>query len=146
MIFMDVHDKRTRSFNMSRIKGKQTKPEIIVRKYLFSNGFRYRINDKRLPGTPDIVLPKYRTVMFVNGCFWHGHEGCRFFVWPQNNADFWRSKILANVERDHKKESELKALGWNVIVVWECQLKPRLREDTLRYLITILEGFYGSNK
>lgn len=146
MIFMDVHDKRTRSFNMSRIKGKQTKPELIVRKYLFSNGFRYRINDTRLPGTPDIVLPKYRTVIFVNGCFWHGHEGCRFFVWPQNNADFWRSKILANVERDHKKESELKALGWNVIVVWECQLKPRLREDTLRYLITILEGVNGSNK
>lgn len=146
MIFMDVHDKRTRSFNMSRIKGKQTKPELIVRKYLFSNGFRYRINDTRLPGTPDIVLPKYRTVIFVNGCFWHGHEGCRDFVWPQNNADFWRSKILANVERDHKKESELKALGWNVIVVWECQLKPRLREDTLRYLITILEGVNGSNK
>ncbi len=143
---MDVHSKETRSYNMSQIMGKNTKPEEIVRKYLFSKGFRYRKNDKRLPGSPDIVLPKYRAALFINGCFWHGHEGCRYFVWPQNNADFWRSKILTNVERDHKKESDLKVLGWSVIVIWECQLKPRSREDTLRALIKNLEGVYGSNK
>ena len=92
---MDVHDKATRSYNMSQIKGKNTKPEELVRKYLFAHGFRYRKNDKRLPGSPDIVLPKYKTVIFVNGCFWHGHTGCKYFVWPQNNADFWREKILS---------------------------------------------------
>ena len=95
---MDVHDKKTRSYNMSRIKGKNTKPEEIVRKYLFSKGFRYRKNDKRLPGTPDIVLPKYKTVIFVNGCFWHGHEGCKYFVWPKNNADFWKKKLEDNIK------------------------------------------------
>ena len=131
---------------MSRIKGKNTKPEEIVRKYLFSKGFRYRINDKRFPGTPDIVLPKYRTVIFVNGCFWHGHEGCRYFVWPQNNADFWKSKIIANIERDRKKESELNERGWKVIVIWECQLKPRSKDDTLKSLIKELEAIHGSNK
>ena len=143
---MDVHDKKTRSYNMSRIKGKNTKPEEIVRKYLFSKGFRYRINDKRLPGTPDIVLPKYQTVIFVNGCFWHGHEGCRYFVWPQNNADFWKSKIIANVERDRKKEAELNERGWNVIVIWECQLKPRSKDNTLESLVKELEKNHGSNK
>ena len=143
---MDVHDKKTRSYNMSRIKGKNTKQEETVRKYLFSKGFRYRINDKRLPGTPDIVLPKYRTVIFVNGCFWHGHEGCRFFVWPQNNAIFWKSKIIANIERDRKKETELNELGWNVIVIWECQLKPRSKDDTLESLVNELEEIRGSNK
>ena len=120
---MDVHNKETRSYNMSCIKGKNTKPEELVRKYLFSQGFRYRKNDKRLPGHPDIVLPKYRTVIFVNGCFWHGHEGCKYFVWPQNNAEFWKNKINTNKERDRRKEDELKALGWKVIVVWECELK-----------------------
>ena len=143
---MDVHDKKTRSYNMSRIKGKNTKPEEIVRKYLFAKGFRYRINDKRLPGTPDIVLPKYQTVIFVNGCFWHGHEGCRYFVWPQNNADFWKSKIIANVERDRKKEAELNERGWNVIVIWECQLKPRSKDNTLESLVKELEKNHGSNK
>ena len=89
---MDVHDKQTRSFNMSRIKGKDTKPEEIVRKYLFKQGFRYRKNDKKLPGKPDIVLPKYKTVIFVNGCFWHKHDGCKYFVWPKSNQDFWKEK------------------------------------------------------
>lgn len=108
---------------MSCIKGKGTKPEEIVRKYLFSQGFRYRKNDKRLPGTPDIVLPKYRTVIFVNGCFWHGHKGCRYFVWPKNNAEFWKNKIESNISRDRKKAETLKDQGWKVIVVWECDLK-----------------------
>lgn len=128
---MDVHDQKTRSYNMSRIKGKDTKPEETIRKYLFSKGFRYRKNDKRLPGKPDIVLPKYRTVIFVNGCFWHKHEGCNYFIWPKNNAEFWRNKIEGNVERDKRNIQELAAMGWNVIVVWECQLKRQTLEKVL---------------
>lgn len=131
---MDVHSKETRSYNMSRIKGKETKPEVIVRKFLFSQGFRYRKNDKRYPGTPDIVLPKYRTVIFVNGCFWHKHEGCKYFVWPENNKEFWKNKIEANVERDNRNYEFLKELGWNVIVIWECELKKKSREDSLESL------------
>ena len=131
---------------MSRIKGRNTKPEELVRKYLFSKGFRYRKNDKRLPGSPDIVLPKYKTCIFVNGCFWHGHKGCKYFVWPQNNADFWESKIIANIERDRKKEAELNERGWKVLVIWECQLKPRTRDNTLESLIKELEAIHGSNK
>ena len=129
---MDVHSKEQRKYNMSRIKSKNTKPEETVRKYLFSQGFRYRKNDKRLPGTPDIVLPKYRTVISVNGCFWHGHEGCRYFVWPENNADYWKEKILANVERDKRNISKLKTQGWKVITVWECELKKNVVNDTLQ--------------
>lgn len=131
---MDVHSKETRSYNMSRIKGKETKPEVMVRKFLFSQGFRYRKNDKRYPGTPDIVLPKYRTVIFVNGCFWHKHEGCKYFVWPENNKEFWKNKIEANVERDNRNYELLKELGWNVIVIWECELKKNKREERLREL------------
>lgn len=131
---MDVHSKETRSYNMSRIKGKETKPEVIVRKFLFSQGFRYRKNDKRYPGTPDIVLPKYRTVIFVNGCFWHKHEGCKYFVWPENNKEFWKNKIEANVERDNRNYELLKELGWNVTVIWECELKKNKREERLREL------------
>lgn len=119
---------------MSRIKGKGTKPEELVRKYLFSRGFRYRKNDKRLPGSPDIVLPKYRTVIFVNGCFWHKHEGCKYFVWPRDNAEFWKEKIQANVMRDERKQTELTAQGWNVIIVWECELKKARRDETLTSL------------
>ena len=138
---MDVHDKTTRSYNMSKIKGKNTKPEEKVRKYLFSQGFRFRKNDKRLPGTPDIVLPRYRTVIFVNGCFWHGHSGCKYFVWPKSNADFWKSKIEKNMIRDRIKDEELYALGWRVIVVWECELKSGRADESLEQLKrNILEG------
>lgn len=119
---------------MSRIKGKDTKPEEIVRKYLFFKGFRYRKNVAALSGKPDIVLPKYHTCIFVNGCFWHKHEGCRYFVWPKNNAEFWKEKITKNVERDKRNEAILRQSGWKVIIVWECQLKPALREETLRKL------------
>lgn len=119
----DVHSKEVRSYNMSRIRSKGTKPEEIVRKYLFSQGFRYRKNDPRLPGKPDIVLPKYKTVIFVNGCFWHHHEGCQYFRWPENNAEFWKQKIRLNAERDQKIVKELKQAGWHVIVIWECELK-----------------------
>ena len=131
---MDVHSKEVRSYNMSRIKGKDTKPEETVRKYLFSQGFRYRKNDKRLPGTPDIVLPKYKTVIFVNGCFWHGHEGCKYFVWPKNNAEFWYKKIRDNILRDQRKVQALDLLGWKVIVVWECKIKSD-KENTLKNLM-----------
>lgn len=131
---MDVHNKKTRSYNMSRIKGRKTKPEEIVAKYLFSRGFRYRRNVKRLPGTPDIVLKKYNTVIFINGCFWHVHDGCKYFVWPKDNADFWKEKLLANKVRDEKEQKEIKDLGWKVIIVWECQLKKTEREHTLNWL------------
>lgn len=130
----DIKSKESRSYNMSRITGKNTKPEEMVRKYLFSKGFRYRKNDKKLPGSPDLVLPKYRTVIFVNGCFWHGHEGCKYFVWPENNAEFWRKKIVTNISGDERKKSQLEEMGWNVIVVWECELRPKERQKTLEKL------------
>ena len=132
---MDVHNKETRSYNMSRIKGRKTKPEEIVAKYLFSQGFRYRRNVKKLPGTPDIVLKKYKTVIFVNGCFWHMHEGCKYFVWPKDNSEFWKNKLLTNKERDEKEKKGIEELGWKVIVVWECQLKKAERERTLNWLV-----------
>ncbi len=137
---MDIHDKKTRSYNMSQIKSKDTKPEEIVRKYLFKQGFRYRKNDKRLPGKPDIVLPKYKTVIFVNGCFWHKHEGCRYFVWPKSNTEFWKDKISKTVERDKKKKMELLNLGWKVKVIWECELKSAVREETLQRICNELQN------
>lgn len=131
----DVHDKATRSYNMSRIRGKDTKPEILVRKYLHAHGLRYRLHDKTLPGKPDVVLPKYRTVIFVHGCFWHMHEGCRYFVVPKTRTEFWMEKIGKNVANDLKQQSALIAAGWRVITVWECQLKPTEREATLQALL-----------
>ena len=130
----DIKTKESRSYNMSRIAGKDTKPEELVRKYLFSKGFRYRKNVRKLPGTPDLVLPKYRTVIFVNGCFWHGHEGCKYFVWPKNNAEFWRQKIETNISRDQRKEAQLRDMGWNVMIVWECELRSPKRQETLEML------------
>lgn len=135
---MDIKSKEARSYNMSCIRNKDTKPEELVRKYLFSCGFRYRKNDTRLPGKPDIVLPKYKTVVFINGCFWHGHEGCRYFVWPKNNADFWKEKISGNVLRDEKNISELQNAGWRVLIVWECELKAAKRQMTLDTLVQTL--------
>lgn len=131
----DVHSAEIRSYNMSHIRGKNTKPEELVRKYLFAQGFRYRKNDTRLPGKPDIVLPKYKTVIFVNGCFWHGHEGCRYFVWPKSNSEFWQKKISGNIERDTKNCRLLAELGWKVIVVWECELRHSTAENTLNALV-----------
>lgn len=119
-----------RSWNMSHIRSTNSKPETLVRKYLFSKGFRYRKNVEQLPGCPDIVLPKYKTVIFVNGCFWHKHD-CPRFVWPSSNTEYWRPKILGNVERDKKNYLELKSLGWDVLIIWECELKKKNIDDTM---------------
>ena len=129
----DNHTKEIRSMNMSHIRSTNSKPEEIVRKYLFSKGFRYRKNVKKLPGCPDLVLPKEQTVIFVNGCFRHKHD-CPRFVWPSSNQDYWRPKILRNVERDQLSRQELEALGWKVIVVWECELKKKVRDTRLAEL------------
>ncbi len=131
---MDVHSKEVRSYNMSMIKGKDTKPEELVRKFLFSKGLRYRKNVKSLPGKPDIVLKKYKTAIFVNGCFWHGHKNCKYFVMPKSNTDFWAEKISRNIARDSATYQDLTQLGWNVVIVWECELKKTKRENTLEYL------------
>ncbi len=119
---------------MSRIKGKDTKPEILVRKFLFSKGFRYRVNVSGLPGKPDIVLPKYKTVIFIHGCFWHGHEGCRYFVVPKTRTEWWIEKISMNVERDVKNEQDIKKQGWKVIKIWACQLKSN-KNIAFNYLL-----------
>ncbi len=133
----DKHSAEVRSYNMSCIRGKDTKPEELVRKFLFSKGYRYRKNDARLPGKPDIVLPKYRTVIFVNGCFWHHHD-CRYFVWPKSNADFWKEKIDRNVSRDREENAKLQEMGWKVLVVWECELK-HFKEQTLNQLVRTID-------
>ena len=125
----DVMTSEQRSRCMAAIKGKDTKPEMIVRKYLFSRGLRFRIQVRKLPGTPDIVLPKYKTAIFVNGCFWHGHEGCKYFRLPKSNVGFWEEKIERNVARDVRNEAELKALGWRVIWIWECEIKAVARRE-----------------
>ena len=136
----DVHTPEQQSYNMSRIHSKNTKPEELVRKFLFSQGFRYRKNDAKLPGKPDIVLPKYKAVIFVNGCFWHGHEGCRYFVWPKNNAEFWKEKITGNIQRDKHNHQLLANQGWRVIEIWECQLKRSVVDDTLQNLVLQIIG------
>ena len=129
----DNHSKEVRSMNMSHIRSKNSKPEELVRKYLFSKGFRYRKNVKTLPGCPDIVLPKYKTVIFVNGCFCHKHD-CPRFVWPSTNEEYWRPKIMGNVERDKRNLAELQQLGWTVLTVWECELKKKVIDATLDQL------------
>ena len=130
----DVHTKEVRSYNMSRIRGKNTKPEMLVRKYLFAHGFRYRLHSKNLPGKPDIVLPKYKTVIFVHGCFWHRHQDCKYFVVPKIRTDWWLNKINGNKANDAKKEQALEQAGWKVLTVWECQLKPGKLEMTLNMI------------
>lgn len=136
----DIHPKETRSYNMSRIKGKNTKLEMLVRKFLFSQGLRYRLYSKKLPGKPDIVLPRYKTVIFVNGCFWHGHEGCRYFVVPKTRTDFWLNKINANIQNDNKISGLLENMGLQVITVWECELKKEKRGSTLCMLINNIKS------
>ncbi|WP_195449561.1 MULTISPECIES: very short patch repair endonuclease [Bacteroides] len=126
---MDIWDKKKRSVVMAKIRSKDTKPEWIVRRYLYSRGYRYRKNVKGLPGTPDIVLSKYGIVIFIHGCFWHGHEIDGHI--PHSNIDFWKKKIERNKQRDERNKETLKRLGWKVMTVWECQLKSAIREQTL---------------
>ena len=130
---------------MSRIKSKDTKPELIVRHYLHAHGYRYRINVKCLPGTPDIVLRKYKTVIFINGCFWHGHEGCKHFVMPKTNTEFWQKKIDRNKQRDIEKRVQLRRLGWHTIIIWGCELKPKNRHTTLQALEQTLNKIFLLN-
>lgn len=127
---------------MASIRPKDTKPEMVVRKYLWRQGFRYRLNNPRLPGHPDIVLKKYRTCIFVNGCFWHGHEGCQYFHLPKTNVSFWKSKILRNQERDKKEQQSLAQMGWHCITIWECELKHKVRDKTLESLAYTLNHIY----
>ena len=137
---MDKLTPQQRHKNMAAIRGKNTKPELIVRKGLWKRGFRYRLNHKRLPGHPDLVLRKYRTCIFVNGCFWHGHEGCCKI--PNTNREFWEAKIQRNKERDIETQKELSKMGWHCITVWECELKPTVREKTLDSLAFTLNHIY----
>lgn len=141
-IMPDTHKTEQRHNNMAAIRAKNTKPEIIVRKYLWAHGFRYRLNHHRLPGKPDIVLRKYRTCVFVNGCFWHGHEGCKYFVMPKSRTDFWEAKISRNKERDIKVQQKLAGMGWHCLTIWECQLKPSNKEETLDSLAFTLNKIF----
>ena len=131
---MDNRTPESRSQNMSRIPSKNTKPEEIVRKYLFGQGFRYKKNVSNLPGKPDIVLPKYKMVVFVNGCFWHAHQGCKWFVPPKSNTEFWEKKFAYNIERDNRNYKKLEDLGWRVIIVWECEIRHSDSQRSLELL------------
>lgn len=131
---MDVHKKEIRSFNMSRIKGKNTKPEMIVRKFLHSKGLRYRLHPENMPGKPDLYFPKYKTALEVRGCFWHGHENCRYYVVPKTRTEWWTEKISKTKERDYRNEMFLLSQGIRTIVVWECMLKNEKKEETLANL------------
>jgi len=131
----DIHSKETRSYNMSRVRSKDTKPEILVRKFLHKNGFRYRLHVKDLSGKPDIVLPKYKTVIFIHGCFWHGHEGCKKASLPKTRTEWWTDKIQKNAANDQNVEITLLDLGWRVIKIWECELKSKILEQTLDELL-----------
>lgn len=126
---MDIWDKEKRSQVMSKILSKNTKSELTLRKALFAKGFRYRVNDKKLPGKPDIVLPKYKTVIFVHGCFWHKHEACKYAYTPKSNTEFWIDKITSNVERDKTNTEKLSVAGWKVIIVWECEVRHTYKHD-----------------
>ena len=132
---MDNRSKEARSRNMSNIPSKNTKPEETVRKYLFAQGLRYRKNVSKLPGKPDIVLPKYKTAVFVNGCFWHGHEGCKYFVPPKTNTEFWYAKFKYNQERDERNYQKLRDLGWRILIVWECEIRHGDADKRLEQLI-----------
>jgi len=131
----DVHDKQTRSYNMSQIKGKNTKPEILVRKFLFSKGFRYRLHVKNLPGKPDIVLSKYKTIIFINGCFWHGHENCKYYVVPKTRTEWWLDKINGNKQKDGENFLLLSESGWKIVTIFECELKGNNLNNTLTKLL-----------
>ncbi len=136
---VDIISKEKRSWNMSRIKGKDTKPEMVVRSLLHKMGYRFRLHRKDLPGCPDIVFPKYKSVLFIHGCYWHRHKGCKYAYDPKSRIDFWEKKFQGNVERDRKQQRELKKLGWKVIVIWECQIKD------VKYLTDMIEKNFSFN-
>ena len=131
----DTFTPEQRHYCMSRVHSKNTKPELLVRKWLWQHGIRYRLNVKDIPGRPDIVLRKHKTVIFINGCFWHGHDGCSKFRMPKSNVEFWENKIRTNKARDEKNYRILRDTGWNVIVIWECQLKPTVIEKTMSEVV-----------
>ena len=135
----DVHDRQTRSYNMSQIKGKNTKPEMLVRKFLFSKGFRYRLHVKNLPGKPDLILPKYKTIIFINGCFWHGHENCKYYIMPKTRTEWWIDKINRTKQRDSENFLQLSESGWKIVTIFECELKREKREQTFNKILSILQ-------
>ena len=141
---MDIWDKKKRSDCMSKIRSKDTKPELALRKALFARGFRFRVNYKLLPGKPDIVLPKYKTVVFLHGCFWHKHEGCKYANTPKTNTKFWVDKITSNVERDKVNEEKLMALGWNVVTVWECEIRHKYKHDFTTLMDKVEAEIFGN--
>ena len=141
----DIMTPEQRTRCMQHIRSRNTKPEILVRRFLFASGFRFRVNVRRLPGSPDIVLRKYKTVIFINGCFWHGHTDCSLFRLPKSNVEFWKNKIERNRTRDQRVKLELRNLGWNIITIWECQLKPKMRLATLESLIYTLNHIFLLN-
>lgn len=137
----DVMTPEQRSRCMAAVRSKNTKPEVMVRKFLFAKGLRYRINNRKLPGSPDIVLRKYRAVIFVDGCFWHGHEGCKLYRFPKSNVNFWRQKIALNIARDYANGVDLRLAGWRVIRIWECEIKTKKkREERLERLYREIVG------
>lgn len=140
---VDTLTKEKRSWNMSRITGKNTKPEILLRSLLHREGFRFRLHDERLPGKPDIVLPRYRTVIFVNGCFWHRHKSCEFAYTPKSRKEFWLTKFESTIKRDQEKQEALTNMSWQVIVVWECELNKQREKIIADISLKLLRGLHG---
>ena len=136
----DIHSKEIRSYNMSQVKARDTKPELIVRRFLFSNKLRYRLYDKKLQGKPDIVLRKYNSIIFIHGCFWHGHENCKYSALPKTRTEFWSDKIESNKNRDKKNIDQLKSDGWNVLIIYECELKKGKQEHTLNNILSNIQN------
>jgi DNA mismatch endonuclease (patch repair protein) len=140
----DVHEPHIRSYNMSQIRSKNTKPEMLVRKFLHACGFRFRLHAKDLPGKPDLVLPKFKTVIFVHGCFWHGHDNCRYYVIPKTRTEWWLNKINRNKENDRKAIDKLESAGWRIIEIWECQIKNHADETLSKCKTQILDSIKSS--
>ncbi|MGX9855065.1 very short patch repair endonuclease [Limimaricola variabilis] len=140
----DIHSRQVRSKNMAAIRGKNTKPEIIVRRELHARGFRFRLHAKRLPGKPDLILPKYKLAIFVNGCFWHGHN-CKYFKWPRTKESFWEQKICKNIERDHRNEEGLLLQGWRVCLIWECAIRKSRTDSNQPWLTELQAGILGDD-
>lgn len=134
---MDNHTPAQRSYNMSRIKNKNTSPELIVRKWLWANGYRYKLNDTKLPGKPDIIFTSRKKIIFINGCFWHKHN-CKYFSFPKTNTEFWVKKLNSNAQRDQDNYQKLNELGWDILVIWTCELKPKAINNLCSKLINFL--------